>query len=202
VSTDADRVLFTDDGLTVRAASAGTYTTRLSQGRSVTTRVPAVPDPVTPADWTLEVDDWQPGSSATRTEITRHKLTLDSLLPWSGITELADVAGVGTYRTTVTLPSNWTGAHGAYLELGQVSDTCRVSVNGKRLPAVDRINPVVDLGGHLRKGANVIEVEVATPLINRLRVSNPAVFGSSARQAYGLLGPVRLVPYAEAEVKA
>ncbi|MDQ0809233.1 hypothetical protein QFZ63_000947 [Streptomyces sp. B3I7] len=201
-STDADRALFTGDGLALRAASAGTYTTKLSRGGSVTTRVPVVPDPVTPTAWTLEVDDWQPGSSATRTEVKRHRLTLDSLLPWSQIPELADVAGVGTYRTTVTLPSDWTAAHGAYLELGQVSDTCRVSVNGRRLPAVDRIDPVVDLGGHLSKGANVIEVEVATPLINRLRVSDPAVFGTSARQAYGLVGPVRVVPYAQAAIRA
>ncbi|WP_420823315.1 hypothetical protein [Streptomyces fulvoviolaceus] len=53
----------------------------------------------------------------------------------------------------------------------------------------DRLHPVVDLGGHLRRGANVIEVEVATPLINRLRVSQRAVFGVSARQAYGLMRP-------------
>jgi hypothetical protein len=40
-------------------------------------------------------------------------------------------------------------------------------------------------------------VEVASTLNNRLRVTNPAVFGGSARQAYGLVGPVRIVPYGQ-----
>lgn len=127
-------------------------------------------------------------------------LTLDTLLPWSGIPELADSAGIGRYRTTIDLPSGWTSAHGAHLELGQVSDTARVTVNGTAAPVVDRLHPVVDVGTLLRRGRNVIEVEVAVPLVNRLRVAQPAVFGAVARQDHGLVGPVRLVPYAQATV--
>ncbi|MYT03576.1 hypothetical protein GT021_02880, partial [Streptomyces sp. SID5470] len=44
-----------------RAGTAGTWTTRLSQGRTVTTRTPAVPAPITPARWELDVEDWYPG---------------------------------------------------------------------------------------------------------------------------------------------
>ncbi|MDL5205707.1 glycosyl hydrolase [Streptomyces sp. ALI-76-A] len=197
VAGDADRVLFTDRGLAVRVSAPGTYTTRLSRGRTVTTTVRSVPEPVTPARWQLDVEDWRPGSQPTRTDIVRRTLTLDTLQPWSQIPELADSAGVGRYRTTVVLPSGWTSEHGAHLELGQVSDTFRVTVNGTRLPPADRLHPVVDLGGHLRPGGNVIEVEVATPLINRLRVAQPGVFGAVTRQAYGLMGPVRLVPYVQ-----
>ena len=36
----------------------------------------------------------------------------------------------------------------------------------------------------------MIEVEVATTLINRLRTVTPAVYGPVPRQAYGLVGPV------------
>jgi hypothetical protein len=76
-----------------------------------------------------------------------------------------------------------------------------VTVNGRRLGPVDRLNPVVDLGtALLRPGPNVVEVEVATPLINRLRVAQPAVFGGVARQDHGLVGPVRLVPYVQARL--
>ncbi|WP_406369089.1 glycosyl hydrolase [Streptomyces sp. NBC_00647] len=201
VATDADDALFTTEGLAVRASSPGTYTTRLDGGRSVTTTVRSVPAVVTPAGWQLDVDDWRPGTGATRTEHVEVSLTLDTLLPWSGIPELADSAGIGRYRTTVDLPSGWTSAHGARLELGRVSDTCRVTVNGSRLPAVNRLNPVVDLGpGLLRRGANVIEVEVATPLINRLRVAQPTVFGGVSRQDHGLVGPVRLTPYVQSQV--
>lgn len=201
VDSSADRVLFTDHGLALRAASGGTYTTRLSHGRTVTTALPAVPGPMTLDRWRLDVQDWRPGTEATDTDIIRRSLTLDALLPWSQIPELADSAGLGRYRTTVSLPADWTSSHGANLELGTVSDTFRVTVNGTRLAPADRLHPVVDLGGHLRPGTNVIEVEVATPLINRLRVSQPSVFGTATRQAYGLSGPVRLVPYAQGPVR-
>ncbi|MCX5257311.1 glycosyl hydrolase [Streptomyces canus] len=200
-ATDADAVLFTERGLTLRARTAGTWTTRLSQGRTATTRTPAVPAPITPARWELEVEDWYPGPDATRTEHVRRGVTLETLRPWSQIPELADSAGIGRYRTTVTLPADWTSSHGAELELGQVSDTFRVSVNGRRLPAADRLHPVVDLGPFLRRGENTLEIEVATPLINRLRVAQPTVFGGVARQDHGLVGPVRLVPYVQAAVR-
>ncbi|MGQ4423460.1 alpha-L-rhamnosidase, partial [Streptomyces violaceoruber] len=136
----------------------------------------------------------------TRTERVRRTLTLDTLLPWSSIAELEDCAGIGRYRTTVTLPGDWGPTHGALLELGRVSDTFRVSVNGRDAEPADRLDPVVDVGPLLRRGTNTIEIEVATPLVNRLRVSRPEVFGGLARQEYGLVGPVRLVPYAQKTV--
>lgn len=200
VTTEADSVLFADGSPVVRAAAAGTYATTLSNGRTVTTRIPEVPAPVALDQWTLTVDGWRPGADATSTEIVRHSLALDALLAWSQIPELADVGGIGRYRTTVTLPSTWSSSTGAVLRLGSVADTCRVTVNGTRLDPVGRLNPEVDLGGLFRPGANTVEVEVATPLFNRLRVSNQAVFGTAARQAYGLLGPVRLVPYVQRTV--
>jgi hypothetical protein len=40
-------------------------------------------------------------------------------------------------------------------------------------------------------------VEVATTLLNRLRVSDPGVYGIASRQAFGLVGPVLIVPYRE-----
>ncbi|MFJ9101570.1 glycosyl hydrolase [Streptomyces sp. NPDC102405] len=200
-ATDADAVLFTERGLSVRARTAGTWTTRLSQGRTATTVTPAVPAPITPARWELEVEDWYPGPDATRTDHVMRSGTLGTLRPWSQIPELADSAGIGRYRTTVTLPADWTSSHGAELELGQVSDTFRVSVNGRCLPAADRLHPVIDLGPFLRRGENTLEIEVATPLINRLRVAQPTVFGGVARQDHGLMGPVRLVPYVQAVVR-
>ncbi|WP_020127138.1 glycosyl hydrolase [Streptomyces sp. 303MFCol5.2] len=200
VDTDASEVLFDGRSLTVRSTEAGTRTTRLSSGRTVTTTIPSVPAPLTPGRWQLDVDDWYPGSSPTRTEHVHRTLTLDTLLPWSGIPELADSAGIGRYRTTIDLPAGWTSVHGAHLELGQVSDTARVTVNGTGAPPLDRLHPVVDVGPLLRRGRNVIEVEVAIPLVNRLRVAQPAVFGAVARQDFGLVGPVRLVPYGQGTV--
>ncbi|GGQ30268.1 hypothetical protein BKA00_002818 [Actinomadura coerulea] len=174
--------------LIARARAAGTYSTTLPGGRTVRTEIGAVPEVRTLSSWRLRVEDMTPDG------VKRHDLELDGLKPWPDIPELADVSGVGTYTATV----DWTGG-GAVLELGEVFDTCRVTVNGHRLP-VSVIVPVVDIGPWLRRGANTIEVEVATTLNNRLRVCDPGVYGGASRQRYGLIGPVRLVPYGEAVV--
>jgi hypothetical protein len=198
--TTADEALFDGGRLVVRSATDGSYTTSLSHGRPVRSRISGVPQPSALTAWQLDVEDWQPGATQNETKVVRHHLSLDALAAWPDIPELADVSGIGRYRTTVHLGSGWTGGHGAYLNLGTVYDTCRVTVNGRLLDPVDHINPVVDLGDHLRQGANTIEVEVATTLGNRLRVSDPVVYGGSARQPYGLVGPVQLVPYGEARI--
>ncbi|WP_329133175.1 glycosyl hydrolase [Streptomyces sp. NBC_01476] len=200
VTTDAREARFAGGRLVVRAGADGRYTTALSRGGAARTTLRGIPQPVPLDGWEVDVEDWQPGATATATSVVRHRLTLDALAPWPSVPELADVSGIGTYRTTVHLDGPWTGGYGAYLELGTVYDTCRVTVNGHRLDPVDQINPVVDLAGVLRRGANTIEVEVATTLGNRLRVADPAVYGTATRQPYGLLGPVRLLPYGEAPI--
>ncbi|WP_433472734.1 glycosyl hydrolase [Spirillospora sp. CA-142024] len=175
--------------LIARATAPGGYSTTLPDGRTVETVIGAVPEAQTLTSWRLQVEDMTPDG------VRRHDLKLDALTAWPDIPELADVSGIGTYTTTV----NWAGDGGAVLDLGEVFDTCRVTVNGHRLP-VSVIVPAVDVGPYLRRGANTIEVGVATTLNNRLRVSDPAVYGGAARQKYGLIGPVRLVPYGEAVV--
>ncbi|MGP4097784.1 hypothetical protein [Nonomuraea sp. KM90] len=160
VTTDADAVRFDGRHLTIRATHAAACTTTLSDGRSITSAIGPVPSPIPLTSWHLTVEDWRPVSKIA------HSLTLDPLVRWSAIPELADASGVGTYTTTVDLTDT-----SAYLELGGITDTCRVRVNGRPLAPVDQIHPVIDLAGVL------------------------------SRQPYGLLGPVRLVPYAEAEVQ-
>ncbi|QBI54056.1 glycosyl hydrolase [Streptomonospora litoralis] len=198
--TDADDVRLSGRDPKVRAAAPGSYTTTRDDGRSHTTVVDSVADPRELREWRLEVEDWRPGASATETEVRTHELELKALAPWTELEGLADVSGIGRYSTTVELGAGWTGGHGAYLDLGRVSDVFRVSVNGEDLPPGDQLDPVVDLGGHLRRGANRIEVEVSTTLINRMRVFRPDVYGDVGRQEYGLMGPVRLLPYGEADL--
>ncbi|WUD71271.1 glycosyl hydrolase [Streptomyces sp. NBC_00510] len=200
VTTDADDVRFDDGRLVLRARAAGTYTTALSRGGSVGTVVGEVPAPRELTSWTLDAEDWRPGADPDRTTVVRHRIALDALAPWNAVPELTDAAGIGRYRATVELDRSWSGDLGALLDLGEVTDTFRVSVNGRPAPVTSHVNPVVDLGGLLRRGSNTIEVEVATPLLNRLRVSDPSVYGGAASQRTGLVGPVRLIPYAQAVV--
>ncbi|MFI1735765.1 glycosyl hydrolase [Streptomyces acidicola] len=185
-----------DRGATLRATRPGTYSATYANGKSRSVRIADVPAAIALTDWHLSVEDWQPGADATRTKIVKHELDLTELLPWPQIPALKDVSGIGRYTTSFTLPKAWTGGHGAHLDLGKIFDTVRVTVNGDLLPPVDLHNPVIDLKGHLRTGKNVIEVEVSTTLRNRLRTLVTAQAGT-ARQDYGLLGPVTVEPYGE-----
>ena len=179
----------------MRDSRAGTYATTLQDGSRIRATIDDVPEPLALTRWTLTAEDWTPGDTPTATVRTRRELALDGLLPWPRIPELADSSGIGRYRTTVRLPGAWTGGHGALLDLGEVFDTYRVTVNGRHLPPADQLTTVVDVGPYLRGGANTIEVEVATTLLNRLRIADAPVFGVAKRQDYGLVGPVRLIPY-------
>jgi hypothetical protein len=162
--------------------------------------VDRVREPVEVTSWDLEVEDWKPGDGPTETVRPTRSLHLDALAPWSEVPGLEDVSGIGRYRTVVDLGRDWTAADGALLELGEVSDTFRVTVNGHDVGPNDVLDTTVDLGQHLHSGRNVIEVEVASTLINRLRTVTPEVYAEVDRQEYGLIGPVRLVPYAERRI--
>ncbi|WKN47435.1 glycosyl hydrolase [Nocardioides sp. Arc9.136] len=186
-----------DRGLLLRAATPGRHTATLAGGRQVATTVARVHEPVVPARWELVVEDWQPGRTATETVRPLRRAELTTLVPWSRVPGLEDVSGVGRYRTVVELDRSWGPEDGALLELGEVNDTFRVTVNGRALPPCDVLDTTVDLGHTLRAGRNVVEVEVTSTLINRLRTVTPEVYGVAARQDYGLVGPVRLVPYVE-----
>jgi alpha-L-rhamnosidase len=199
-STTADDVSYgRHDELRIRATRPGSYTTRLSNGRTVKSTIGALPPRRTLSAWHLSVDDWQPGQTATETVHVQHELDLDPLRTWPDVPELEDVSGVGHYTTQVNVGSEWTDTgRGALLELGPVFDSVRLQVNGEDLGYVDPDNPRVDISRYLRAGTNTIEVEVATTLRNRVRTVRPAHAGFE-RQPYGLVGPVRLVPYGERE---
>ncbi|WGL51858.1 glycosyl hydrolase [Nocardioides sp. BP30] len=188
------------NALVLRASAAGTVSVTTG-GRTRSVTIDRVRDPIALAAWDLAVEDWQPGASATETIRPVRRVHLDTLAPWSQIAGLEDVSGVGTYTVTVDLGRDWTGADGAVLDLGEVNDTFRVRVNGRRVPPCDVLDTAVDVGDLLHAGRNLIEVEVASTLINRLRTVTPAVYGVVPRQAYGLVGPVRLIPYTERTVR-
>jgi hypothetical protein len=174
--------------LVARATAAGTYATTLADGRTVTTAIGAVPAAQTLTSWRLRVEDMTPDGTKS------HDLALDALKAWPDIPELADVSGIGTYTTTVTLPQTWKQGTGARLGLGQVTDSFSLTVNGARIPSPNQLNATADIGSYLHAGRNTVTVRVSTTLINRLRTLSTALSGRSA-QANGLVGPVTLTPY-------
>lgn len=158
-----------DGVLSVRSAKSGKYNVSLSNGRSKTVNVETVAAPMELSSWSLEVEDWQEGASATETKKVKHSLKLSKLKPWTDIDELKEVSGVGRYTTTFTLPAGWSKDQGAILELGKIGGTIRVYVNGTRLPPVNQFTAETDVGPYLKAGNNKIEVVVATNLNNRLK---------------------------------
>ena len=195
--TTADSAVAVDGELAIRARSDGRYTTTLSDGRTVKTTIAGLPEPVDLARWELAVDEYRPGSAGDPSSHTEHvhwRFDDVALTPWSEIPEITDAVGVGTYTTAVRLPRRWTQRNGAYLALGALHGSFRVRVNGRSVGVVDQLADEVDIGPHLRAGTNRIEVEVATTMINRLRVFRLAGYGSQAKQDYGLIGPVTLTP--------
>lgn len=195
-STTADKVYRGINGLILRSNKTGSFSTTLSSGRKLQTQIGPTPPVQELTKWTLDVQDYRPGTTNSSTTIIQHHINLEPLTPWTNITELADVSGIGTYKTSFSL-KDWPADAGATLQLPSSQGSFRLKVNGKALPSVDQLAVEFDIGDWLRSGSNTLEVELATTLLNRLRVSDPAVYGIAARQSFGLVGPVLIVPYRE-----
>lgn len=191
--------------LLARSTEAGTYTTTLDDG-IVRNSTFAEPLPTMELkDWTLTVDSWQPhddddadpSDDISAIKLERHQLNLTSLEPWTSIDGLQDVSGNGTYTTTFDLGTSetpyTTDAMGAHLSLEKLSGSFRAHINGIPLPPLDQLAVEFDVSIWLRNGTNSVEIEVATSLLNRMRVLQPDVYDVD-RQSFGLLG-VTLRPF-------
>ena len=236
--------------LVARASATGTYTTTLSNGKTVTSNitVPAISPSSTVSminglptltNWQLSVDSWTqtPAGSPTQTLHTPipasgtltvgplSGVTDGSLPSWTQITpqnisglpagdNLTNVAGIGTYTTSFTLPANWSpSTAGAYLNIGAAVDTVDLWVNGKAVAGVNENDRnQIDIGPYLQAGSNTLKITVATPLRNAVAVApaTPAtgqvpnsaetigsLQGGAKIPNVGLLGPVTLTPYGQ-----
>lgn len=258
-ASDAE-LCYVNGKLAVRATGAGRYGALLGDGTAASVEVEAVAAPRELANWSLSVESWAPGASATETRKSTIEVALPALTAWTNIPALHAVSGIGRYRTTANVPAVGPG-QGLWLELGAVGGTYRVLVNGKPLPPGNQFYPRLDIGRYLKAGDNTIEVEIGTTLNNvllanhitshfgpppgaggppgaatppgvdrapaplnpdpTLRTPTGAVWGAPqggrdggmspgagdpggarSQQDYGLLGPVRLVPYRVVELQA
>jgi len=192
VSTSAEEVVVHDKRLLVRSTEGGEASATLSDGREVGVEFPELPAPIEPDAWDLHVEGAVPEGEE------RHELELSELRDWREIPELEHTSGTGTYRAAVNVSKEWVDVgRGAYLELGHVEGGVQVRVNGRLVHRAAVPPPRLDVGRLLRWGKNRIEVELTTTLNNRLAEMSPQ---RTETQPYGLLGPVRLVPYADQAV--
>ncbi|KAH6671659.1 hypothetical protein B0J14DRAFT_78466 [Halenospora varia] len=207
VSSTGPLVIDAGNKYAVRTNASGTYSTTFSNGKVAQTAVGESPPPIELTNWTLDVEDFTPGLTTTNTTILRHTLNLASpLQPWTSYPELLDVSGIGTYTTTFFLPSTYpskpsnTSGFGANIEFAKFLGSFRIKVNGQQLPAADQLALSHDIGAWVKSGDNVLQVEVASSLLNRLRVTQPGVYGVATRQAFGLVGVVKVVPWREVQI--
>lgn len=93
----------------------------------------------------------------------------DRLAPWTDRTEDAETqrfAGTGRYRTTFDAPENTAGRY--RIDLGQVADSCRVTINDGE--PVTLFGPSYELEGvELKTTGNTIDIEVTNVSANRIR---------------------------------
>lgn len=155
--------------------------------------------------WDLVVEDWNEGDKKTITEdrglgIVTNEVYYETrktllyvgnveLKPWREYAVVGQsVSGVGTYRTKVSLPMDWSERDGAELHIGSTNgNTAAVYINGKKARAVDFNKRIIDISEFLVAGENEIKVEVSSTLTNRLLSRDYYIFSNdySKRLALG-----------------
>jgi hypothetical protein len=134
--------------------------------------------------------------------------TLDALVSWTELGEVeAAFSGTALYRTTFEIDAD-AAKRDWLLDLGQLCESARVRVNGEDVGTAWAIPYRVSLSGALRRGANVLELEVTNLAANRFRalalrgeLELPHFMSWRSREEpqdwdvmpSGVLGPVRLV---------
>jgi len=196
-------VVYAGRTLALRDTSGGTRVARLSNGRRRTVRLPELPAPLRlGGPWSLSVKTVGPGGEG------RVDLRLDTLTDWRQISQLLSASGTGTYRTTLTLPDGWLArGRGVLLDLGQIGGMLELEINGRRAPVASLSDRPRDITALLRPGMNELEATVATTVTNVItgRAQSGDVryvlFAKNAKQPYGLIGPVTLIPLAQARLR-
>ena len=202
ISTSGGEVLALPNGLTLRTEKPGDFSVVLTDGRNVSTHVAPFSSQAQFGAWTVEIESWTPDETgAAGLEHTRRTVLKpvsvtqkvdSSLATWAEL-GFADVAGIGTYRTSFDLPAQVN--MGMYLDLGTVVDTFQLSVNGKVATVSYQDASKIDLGPYLRPGRNEISLRIATPLRNAVVKATDG--DVKMRVSNGLLGPVILRPYVD-----
>lgn len=211
------------EGSDIRLSAAFSQPGEVVTKDSVISHKHSVAPPTVLEEWDLTISAWHGPSPddedamQVRTHVTDHHFDSTRLLRWSELNAtLAQISGIGTYRTNFTCPQSLEestdgGRAGAFLSLPPIEHTLRASINGQPLPAFDSIQPLADLTPHLRCGGddddntNELVVVLSTPLLNAVKneLSTAMFIGMTLEMIderyhdldwmpHGLLGPVEV----------
>ena len=105
---------------------------------------------------------------------------------------LAAFSGIGEYQQSFEL-AEWPRKGRLVLDLGDVSATAQVRVNGILAAVVNAPPWRVDVTELVQAGANTVAIQVANTLANHYSVGIPTPYAFPHQTCSGLLGPVRLM---------
>ena len=224
VTSSSDSVLgfdVQDSGRKIQAkvaASSSSSSVTLSTGKTVTLSTRGVQLAYSLSNWSVVIEHWLSpddfydlGPDAKKVNLTV-PIQGPVLASWDAL-GYQNVSGVGYYSTSFDWePSGANGSSwGAYITVPPVSDGLVAMLNGQVLPPMDIVNPSMDISTFLVRGKNLLELKVSTTLKNSLfpyyselrtagggpitSWSSDAALGYGLEQ-YGIIGEVRIVPYA------
>ena len=172
----------------------------LNNGEQKTVSLPKAQDSFVITNWDLTIESWLPGDTPTSTLKQEIKVgTLNNLVPWNKIEGCQNVSGIGTYKASFDVNQGWQDGSGAYLDLGAITDTYTLSINGQLVKA-NQIDTLIDIGPYLKTGTNTIEVKVASTLLNAVLAVNED--DDRSEDEYGILNDVQVIPYTYCKVNA
>ncbi|KAL2882292.1 hypothetical protein SGCOL_002561 [Colletotrichum sp. CLE4] len=194
----------------------GTTTLTLATGQTLTFTASQLPGATVLDAWNITVNDWRSGtdSFSMETAITPYRFLDSPLASWKELdpVNLGSTSGTAEHETTFrTLPQSTAEQRlGARLHLGAITDATMLWVNGERVIFDVYSSPdvVVDITNYLNPAgaANVVKVEVASTLYNRVRaeqdnvmtfgvaasVAGASYFDANPAKENGLRGPVSI----------
>ncbi|KAK7023824.1 secreted protein [Favolaschia claudopus] len=218
VALDSPASAVGDDGnIEIRSFGDGVVAYTLSTGRKGSVQVSLGGEATrTLGGWQLNIVAWTPptnfnAGSVKSVLVPQPTFNLtQGLVPWNTLPGQANTSGVGTYVTTFQW-NDHKGTVGVQLDFGSVFHTTKAFVNGVQIPTADPTSPIVDITRFVKPGTNTLKVEAASTLLNavnaepnvrtlgRLRTERGVI---PSNQGYGLIDPVRLIPYGRATIHA
>jgi hypothetical protein len=105
------------------------------------------------------------------------------------------------YRKDVILSKEHLGGK-LWLDLGGVSATAEVRINGKRADVLVAPPWRVDITPFVRTGNNRVEILVANTLANHYSIGIPSLYVFPGQTTSGLLGPVRIEIWPEVVLRS
>jgi hypothetical protein len=192
-STTATDAAYEGDLIVLRSLDGGAQDVTLSDGTSMTLQLPTPPALMEVGDWQLVVDEISPTGNA------KHTVQLPQLKDWREIPELKSAVGAALYTAHPDVPASWLGADiDVVVDVGGVAGAMQLSVNGTLVTRQTTPGGAWSVKRLLKVGVNELTVRLDTTLLNRVSQTSGDAMATAPS---GLLGPVRLTPFALGRVR-